>query len=70
MATKLEGGGGKALVAQPLVEELFFLRLPLTDWPDFCFFFNSKVSNFKTLSNICSRNDPFPAFENLDGLPL
>ena len=29
MATKLEGGGGKALVARPLVEEFFFLRLPL-----------------------------------------
>ena len=29
MATKLEGGvGGKALVARPLLEELFFLRLP------------------------------------------
>ena len=29
MATKLEGGGGKALVARPLRDELFFfLRLP------------------------------------------
>ena len=28
MAIKLEGGGGKALMAWPLVEELFFLRLP------------------------------------------
>ena len=28
MAIKLEGGGGKALVARPLVDELF-LRLPL-----------------------------------------
>ena len=30
MAIKLEGGGGKALVARPLVDELFFLRLPLS----------------------------------------
>ena len=29
MAIKLEGGGCKALVARPLVDELFFLRLPL-----------------------------------------
>ena len=28
MAIKLEGGGGKALMALPLVEELLFLRLP------------------------------------------
>ena len=28
MAIKLEGGGGRALVARPLVDELFFLRLP------------------------------------------
>ena len=28
MATKLEGGGGKALVARPLVEELFFCGFP------------------------------------------
>ena len=29
MAIKLEGGGGKVLMARPLVEEVFFLRLPL-----------------------------------------
>ena len=28
MATKLEGGGGLALVARPLVEELFFCGFP------------------------------------------
>ena len=32
MAIKLEGGG-KALVARPLVDELFFLRLPLANKP-------------------------------------
>ena len=29
MAIQLEGGGGKALMARPLVEKLFFWRLPL-----------------------------------------
>ena len=28
MAIKLEGGGGKALVARPLLEELFFCGFP------------------------------------------
>ena len=28
MATKLEGGGDKTLVARPLVEELFFCGFP------------------------------------------
>ena len=28
MAIKLDGGGGKALVAQPLVDELFFFGFP------------------------------------------
>ena len=37
MAAKLGGGGGKALVAWPLVEELF-LRLPLQSFAVFVFF--------------------------------
>ena len=32
MAIKLEGGGSKALVAWPLVDDFFFLRLPFIIW--------------------------------------
>ena len=40
-------------------------KLQLTDWSLFFFFFNSKVSNLKSLSKIGSRNDSNPDFEDL-----
>ena len=51
MASKLEGGGGKALVARPIVEELFFCSFPYQNMKILCFYLSGKLHTVRFFKN-------------------